>query len=168
MGFEKLYHRYYNEIYQFAYQLSLSQTEAKDLLQDAFLLLFNELNREVEIENPRAWLYKVVLNLWRNKYNKTKKHQLNNTLYNNQNNSSPSPEVNFLNKEKRELVSNCMAQLPTKDRDILFLYHDGLSYAEIAEVLDMKATSVGTTLSRSIKKLKLILKTKHHELFEQN
>lgn len=166
MGFEKLYHKFYNEIYQFAFQLSLSQTESKDLLQDAFLRLFNELDRKVEIENPRAWLYKVVLNLWRNEYNKTKKHQLNNTLFTNQKSSNPSPEIDLLKKEKRELVFSCMAQLPIKDSDILFLFHDGLSYAEIAEILDMKTTSVGTTLSRSIKKLKLILKTKHHELFE--
>jgi len=128
--------------------------------------LFKELDNGVELENPRAWLYKVVLNLWRNKYNRTKKQNLNNVQLNLEEDSSQTPEINFIKEEKRKLVFDCMAKMPTNDRDILLLYHDGLSYAEMAEVLDMKPTSIGTTLSRSIKKLRLELKTKYHELFE--
>ena len=168
MSFEEVYNKFYGEIYQFAFQLSISQTESKDLLQDAFMRLYRELHRGVNIENPRAWLYKVVLNLWRNKFNKEKRQQLNNLQYGSKEANSQTPEIDLIKKEKRELVFNCMAQLPIKDRDILLLYHDGLTYAEIADILDMKTTSVGTTLSRSIKKLKVALKTKHHELFEQD
>jgi len=128
--------------------------------------LFTELEKGVELENPRAWLYKVVLNLWRNKYNRTKNQKLNNVQLNLGESISQTPENNFIKEEKRKLVFDCMAKLSTNDRDILLLYHDGLSYAEMAEILDMKSTSIGTTLSRSIKKLRLELKTKYHELFE--
>jgi len=166
MNFEKLYNTFYHEIYQFAFQLSISQTESEDLLQDTFMRLHKELLRSVHIENPRAWLYKVVLNLWRNKYNKEKRQQINNLQYKLQDVSSQTPEIDLIKKEKQELVFSCMAQLPVKDSSILLLYHDGLTYSEIADILDMKTTSVGTTLSRSIKKLKTLLKTKHHELFE--
>ncbi len=166
MSFEQMHTKFYTEIFQFAFQLSLSKTESKDLLQDAFMRLFSELNREVEIKNPRAWLYKVVLNLWRNKYNRDKRNQLNNAHFSRHESNIQTPEISFIKEEKRKLVFDCMAKLPANDRNILLLYHDGLSYAEIAEVLDMKRTSVGTTLSRSIKRLRLELKTKYNELFE--
>jgi len=166
MVFEKLYYNFYREIYQFAFQLSSSRPESEDLVQQTFMRLHKEFTKGVNLDNPRAWLYKVVLNLWRNKYNKSKMQQLNNTQFNWNEHNNQTPEINFIKQEKRDLVFDCLAQLPEKDRDILLLYHDGLSYAEMAKILDMKYTSVGTTLSRSIKKLKLALKTKHHELFE--
>ncbi len=166
MNFKQLYVKFYGEIYQFAFQLSLSHNESKDLLQDAFMQLLKEQSKAEELKNPRAWLYKVVLNLWRNKYNKEKRRQINNMPFESHEKFEQTPEMDLIKKEKRELVFNCLAQLPANDRDILLLYHDGLSYAEIAEILEMKYTSVGTTLSRSIKKLKVALKTNYYELFE--
>jgi DNA-directed RNA polymerase specialized sigma24 family protein len=41
---------------------------------------------------------------------------------------------------------------------LLQLYIDGLSYAEMAEVMEMNVNSVGKTLSRAIKKVSVLLK----------
>ncbi len=166
MDFEKLYYEYYKEIFQFAFKLSLSQTESEDLLQEAFAKLFKESKKNIELENPRAWLYKVVLNLWRNKYNKTKSWQEKSSEIDWEKLETRNPETDYINQEKRSLVFNRLKSLEKKDREILNLYHEGLSYAEIAEVLDMNPNSVGKNLSRSIQKFKSILKTEHHELFE--
>lgn len=167
MVFEKLYYKYHNGIYRFAFKLCLSRSESEDLLQDTFMRLFKELDKGVELENPRAWLYKVVLNLWKNKYNRLKTIQSKSAQVERPGNNDQTPETDFIEREKRKLVFDSLQQLPAKERNILTLYHDGLSYAEIAEVLDMKPESVGTTLSRSIQKFKSQLKVKHHELFEQ-
>jgi RNA polymerase sigma-70 factor (ECF subfamily) len=164
--FEQLHKEFYSEIFQFAFQLSLSKDESKDLLQDAFVKLFREMKKNYKIENPRAWLYKVVLNLWRNKCNKSKNQELLNLKINWQTFNNQSPEYDYIRHEETGIVFNCLNRMPIKDRNILFLYHDGLSYSEIADVLDMPKTSVGKTLSRSINKLKMVLKTEHHELFE--
>lgn len=167
MDFNQLHNNYYSEIYQFAFQLCMCKTESKDIAQDAFLRLFQEISNKSRLENPKAWLYKVVLNLYRNRYNKINGKHVKKYLFESRPNYSESPESNFINREKREFVFNCLNKLPEKNRDILILYHDGLSYSEISEVLDMNVNSVGQTLARSIKKLKLLLTTNHHELFEK-
>lgn len=78
-----------------------------------------------------------------------------------------SPENKFISSERRKIVFNTINLLPEKNRNILLLYHDGLSYGEISEVLDIKITSVGKSVSRSIEKLKKLIKTNHNELFEK-
>lgn len=164
--FERTYLKFYKEIYQFAFSLSLSTEDSSDLSQEAFIRLLKEYNKGVTIENPRAWLYKVILNLWRNEHNKSKKQKTKNLHINTPLTDHNTPEKNFLKIEKRDLIFDCLNQLSPIERDIVLLYHDGFSYAEIAELLDMRTTSVGTTLSRSIKKLTTKLKAKHHELFD--
>lgn len=166
MSFNQIYSAFYKEIYRFAFQLCLSHAESEDLLQETFMRLFKEMTKGVELKQPKAWLYKVVLNLWRNKYKKNKMVLLKNIKDEYYGDTNQTPETDFIHHEKRKFIFESIDQLPLKDRNILVLYHDGLSYEEIAEVLDIKKGSVGTTLRRSIQKFKMILKNQHHELFE--
>ena len=71
----------------------------------------------------------------------------------------------FAKKERSELVFQVLDKLPEKEKNLLILYHNGLKYKEIAEVLDINPNSVGKLLVRSIAKLKELLKTDYHELF---
>ena len=166
MEFEKLYHTHYPELYRFAYKLCLSDAESKDMVQDTFTKLFKELKSNAKFENTRAWLYKVCLNLWRNKFNQEKNREQLLEGSQQVEITSSTPEKSFIEKEKRQLIFDTMNRLPEKDRQILYLYHEGLSYNEMAEVLDMNPLSVGKTLARSIQKFKLQLKKEHYELFE--
>ena len=51
--------------------------------------------------------------------------------------------------EEARWVHRCLAQLPPRDRICLLLKHAGHSYAEIAEVIQVDRSSVGTTLARA-------------------
>ena len=63
------------------------------------------------------------------------------------------------------MVFGLLDKMPEKERQLLYLYHEGLSYNEMAEVLDMNPKSVGKTLARAIHKFQSILKEQHYELF---
>jgi len=67
--------------------------------------------------------------------------------------SAVSTEEEFIKNEKLSLLKRGLENLEIKDRIILGLYRDGLSYADMAHVLKVKKTSVGKTLSRAIEKL---------------
>ncbi len=166
MDFEKIYKKYYPEIYQFAYRLSMSSSDSQDILQDAFTKLYNEKIHGINLKNPKSWLYKVVLNQWRNNYNQSKLRREKIAQMDWQGENGQTPETDFIKTEKIKLTLNCLSQIAVKDKDILLLYHDGFTYAEIADILEINPSSVGKTLSRAIQKFKLVLKTKHHELFE--
>lgn len=52
-------------------------------------------------------------------------------------------------RDERRRVRAALARLPRKQAVALVLRHSGLSYAEVAEALDLSAGSVGTTLRRA-------------------
>lgn len=127
-----------------------------------------ETDRGVILKNPRAWLYKVFLNQFRTLCN-LRRHESENQM-NRPTVGGLSTDVaeQIIEKEKHRIVFETLYRLSEKDKAILILYNHGLSYAEMAEVLEINPNSVGTTLVRAIEKLKEILKHNYHEMFEQN
>ncbi|MGH9482054.1 MAG: sigma factor-like helix-turn-helix DNA-binding protein, partial [Terriglobales bacterium] len=51
--------------------------------------------------------------------------------------------------ERAAAVRRALRRLKRAQAEILVLRHSGLSYGEVAAVLRMKASSVGTTLARA-------------------
>ena len=104
------------------------------------------------LTHPRAWLYRVAKN---NCYNAMKRK---NTFYRiiGDLHGSMDPhenvEVQFTENEEKQLIRTALQKMDFRDRTILQLYQDDLSYTEIAEILGIKKTSVGKTLSRAIEK----------------
>jgi RNA polymerase sigma-70 factor (ECF subfamily) len=59
------------------------------------------------------------------------------------------PVVEVLRSEERAKVREVLRELPDKQSKLLLLRHAGLSYGEIASVLDVAPGSVGTLLVRA-------------------
>ncbi|MEI8046115.1 MAG: sigma-70 family RNA polymerase sigma factor [Bacteroidota bacterium] len=166
MDFDRIYKKYYTELYCFATRQNLLHTEASDLAQDVFTEFYMKLKSGNNIENPRAWLYKVLLNSIRSKYRINKARVEKDTEIASYTQSSTDPNDNFHINERRKIVEKCISQLSADDQNLLLLYHKGFSYKEISEILNIGYTSVGTYIARATKKLKLILITQYHEMFE--
>jgi len=168
MSFDDVYRKYYNELRRFGRQLNLSAEMCEDFAQETFMKYYIELNRKVIFKNPRAWLYKVYLNQFK-------------TFCNSQKNESGSPErrmrVNdqstdmleeYTKNEKQRIVFGMLEKLTEKEKTILLLYNNGLSYSEMAEILEINPHSIGTTIVRAIERLKDTLKNHYYEMFEQD
>ena len=168
MLFDEVYKKYYTELTRFSKQLNHSTDKSEDLVQETFIKYYLELRRENSIKNPRAWLYKVLLNSFKTQSAGEKRElQIMETL-DDQNDMPYDLQIDFFNGEKQEIVLKVLDTLPDNVREILLLYNNGFSYAEMAEIMDIYPASVGTTLVRAINKLKEILKLHYHEMFEQN
>ncbi|MCX6333738.1 MAG: RNA polymerase sigma factor [Bacteroidia bacterium] len=168
MSFDEVYKEYYRELTRFSRQLNHSTDRSEDLVQETFMKYFLELRRNTSIKNPRAWLYKVLLNSFRTQIKSDKKElQVMETL-NIKNDLPHDLQTDLFSGEKLAIVSKVLDTLPDNVREILVLYNIGFSYTEIAEIMDINPASVGTTLVRAINKLKEILKLHYHEMFEQN
>lgn len=151
MEFDQLYREYYRSIYTFAYRMTGDSNYAMDITQETFLKLHNHMNESITLENPRAWLYRVAANISNNHlkrtsiFNRIIKVIRPDSQYN-------DIESGLINMEEKILVKKALEKLSARDRTILQLYQDGLSYAEMAEVMKIKKTAVGKTLSRAIEK----------------
>jgi RNA polymerase sigma-70 factor (ECF subfamily) len=162
--FEILYRQFFTPVYKFCFRVLNSREGALDAVQETFIKYYERMKQGgSEIENNRAWLYKVAGNLCINAVNKKTRHnQIEGSLdvpfIDNSN-----PEDILIDTEKNNLVRNAIRQLTPENRLLIMMYQDGLSYREISEATGIKYTSVGNTLWRAIDKMTENIKLQTHE-----
>lgn len=124
--------------------------EAEDLVQEAFLRLFRELQAGVSIRDPRAWLYSVVHRLAID-YHRHPQH-----------NEAPdfevvdrraNPEAAAIETERGQWLANAVASLSPQQRQCLSLRAEGLRYREIASILGVQISTVRTMIVRAVSRL---------------
>ena len=152
MNFQALYETYSKPIYRFAYRLLGDDEEAKDLTQDTFLILHRNMDSGSRIERPKAWIYTVAANLCRDRLRRRKKSlEIMADFLAEQSRSDPKADA--LSREDVGIVRRSLAKLPERDRVLVLLYQDELTYAEMADATGINKKSIGKFLSRAIAKL---------------
>ncbi|GAA0272445.1 RNA polymerase sigma factor [Alteraurantiacibacter aestuarii] len=69
----------------------------------------------------------------------------------------PSPEKALLQSERAERLARAIRRLPLSYRQVVTLYLEEMSYAEIAEALDISLSNVGVRITRAKQMLKEML-----------
>ncbi len=166
MNFEDIYKKYYRRLYGFAYQYTYSKEDSEDFVHEAFSRLWHEFQKGKDIQNVQAWLYKVLLNLIRS--SKSRNLNMTSKLKQIETESARTEDFQreYILNEKKRIINEELNYMANEEKEILVLYNRDLKYEEIAQILDMKASSVGTTLARAITKFRNNLKTKYNGLFE--
>ena len=164
MSFKEVYEKYYPGLVRYGRQLNVDRVDVEDLVQETFMRYHVVISKDAVLENTRAWLYKVMLNLAITRKSTRRLHDARMKSLQRSRIDFDEEEAHA-KKERRELVFEVLEQLPPKEKNLLLLYHNGLKYKEIAEVLELNPASVGTLLVRSIDKLRSLLKRDYHELF---
>jgi RNA polymerase sigma-70 factor (ECF subfamily) len=154
--FEAIYERHSREVWALVYARWLNAEVAQDILQEAFLRLWRQLQDGSAIDNPRAWLLRVARNLAEDyakssfRRNGTQSPQTMNGLRGND--SLPLEKMELA--ETFAQVQEELNGLGVADREILTLRY-ALDYdaTEIAEFLEINATAVHMRLSRARQRL---------------
>jgi RNA polymerase sigma-70 factor (ECF subfamily) len=142
MSFDEVYKKYYNELKRFGLQLNISVDKREDFVQETFLRFYLELQKGVKFENPRAWLYKVFLNLFKSNINSTRNQITDSEISGRREVLTEDFQDEYSRKEKQRIVFEVLDKMDKKEREMLLLYHRGFSYAEMAEILEMNPSSV--------------------------
>ena len=152
MGFEQHYKEHYERIYKYAFRLLADKDEARDLTQDLFIKLYEQLNSNSGLQNVRAWLYRVATNMSLNILKQTRTRSRL-ALENMTVPIVASADEQLLQKERTMQLRTALDSLPARDRILLMLYQDKLSYGEMARITGVKKNSIGKLLSRAIERL---------------
>src|SRR5438874_375722 len=134
--------------------------EAEDITQEAFLQLYNAMQKGQQIDNPRSWLFRVSHNL---AINRLKAQQfiapLDDLTWDEICGRIPDPGMTPEQRAQRledfAIVHEAMKRLSLQERQCLNLRAEGLRYREIAEILGIATPTVGEFLRRAIKKMML-------------
>lgn len=152
-AFAEIVRRYQKQVYSLAYRLTNNHEDASDLSQEAFLKLFQVLEKYDSRRPFFPWMYKVVSNVF---YSLLRKKPDEHIPLDNVIDFTPlvpnketQPEDHYELKEIRELVRKAVSELPVKYRLPLVLrYLDDLTYQQIADVMEVPLTTVETRLHR--------------------
>ncbi len=148
--FETVFSEHWSQVYGVIFRLIGDQDEAQDLALETFWRYYRK--PPASSDNLGGWLYRVAVNLGYNAL-RTRKRRLQRELAANatemEHESSSDPEQALIIAEQRSSVQFVLTQMKPRSAKLLVLRYSGLNYAEIAEVLNMKATSVGKSLTRA-------------------
>jgi RNA polymerase sigma-70 factor (ECF subfamily) len=152
-----LYEQLRPALVRYAYHLAASTRDAEDLVQIAFLQLFDHLNRGSEIKNLRGWIYRAVHSLVTNHVTRLERRQ---SLISDWFSDVPltDEETVEVQMSRRQEIEKALLILGDMERESLMLRAEGLSYQEIGDVLEISAKSVSVYLARGLKKF-----SKYHE-----
>ena len=147
----ELYATMRTPLLNYAYHIAGSSGDAEDLVQIAFLKLYDQLCTRSNIENARSWLYRVVHNAAIDQLRHDGKQ---NTLVADWLTACDSKGASVEDVLiSRQDVAHFLSLLNERERHCLMLRADGLSYKEIAEVLSISVKAVSVYLVRGLKKI---------------
>jgi RNA polymerase sigma-70 factor (ECF subfamily) len=148
--FETIFLEQWSQIYSVIFRLVGDQAEAEDLALETFWKLYRD--PPSMAENLNGWLYRVAVNQGLNALRSRKRR----TYYEGQSGlqtldeyPSLQPEFEIERAEQRQEVRNVLAKMKPRSAKLLVLRQSGLSYKELAAVVKVKPTSVGSLLARA-------------------
>jgi RNA polymerase sigma-70 factor (ECF subfamily) len=152
MHFDKVYNQSYRLVYILACKIVKDDEVSKDIAQEVFLKLHHFLADGKQVLNVEGWLNRTTYNHCLNYLRDSKKWQHSRLSENKE--TEPGSDLSIIQDEERRKLRHCLSLLNEKEQVLVILYSEGMSYKEMAEISGLRFTSVGTTLSRALAKLK--------------
>jgi RNA polymerase sigma-70 factor (ECF subfamily) len=146
--------RYQDKLLRYATYLIHDEHKAMDIVQDAFIKAYKNLNGFDVKKKFSSWIYRIVHN---EAMNSVKKYHMEVPILQNLDfQSEENIELDFGKKEIVEKAQSCLDQMSVLYREPLALYYlDEKSYEEISDILRIPMGTVATRINRA----KTLMKT---------
>jgi len=162
-AFEELVLKYQDRIYNLCRHMLGNAHDAEDAAQDTFIKAYQNLKDFRPEASFYTWLYRIAVNtcldfkkrpFWESLFTKSE----GKTSIDEPASDWPSPEKLYESKQIGLALQSSIRKLPSKLRTIILSEIDGLSYNEIADILEISIGTVKSRISRAKEELKRTLK----------
>lgn len=157
-GFERETFPLMPMLYRTALRLTRNQADAEDLVQNTFLRAFNFYDKFTPGTSFKAWIFKIMTNIFINQYRKQAREPQT-VAIENTGIGTPDPEHLFFENLLDEDIKRAIEELPDQYRLTFLLYTEGFSYKEIASIT---GANLGTVMSR-LHRARRLLQGKLHQ-----
>ena len=153
--FAEIVERYQSKLLRYATQLVHDEQKASDVVQDAFVKAYVNLNGFDVRKKFSSWIYRIVHN---EAMNMIKKYHKETPLIAEMDiRSDEDIEHDYTKKELIEHAKSCLGDMPVLYSEPLALYYiDEKSYEEISDILRIPMGTVATRIGRAKKLMKIL------------
>jgi len=170
-AFREIVEQHKLSVLNLCYRFVGNKDDAEDIAQDVFIRILNAASRYRPDASLSTWLYRITVNVCLN-FQRRKKilnfFSLNHQLESGQTAgnrlpdpiSDEQPDIMLEKKELQTLVQQAIQSLPENQQTVVILHRfEGLSYQEIADVLNTSVSAVESRLHRAKLNLQRKLKS---------
>ena len=158
-AFGRLYEHYLDGIYRYIYYRVSDHNEAEDLTETVFLRAWEALPRFRPGKGTwRAWLYRIAHNIVVDRYRTHKANASLDEIHDQRDDDTPTPEYVAeadLEIERLSVALNRLA--PRLQEVVLQRFVNGLSHAETARVMGLRAGHVRVLQHRALKEMRHLM-----------
>ena len=151
-AFSQLYSMYSNELYRYALYMTGNTQDAEDAVQEAVISAWRSVHNLKENDKFKLWLFKILTN-------KCKTLLIRN---NKSHDALPVDEYDFIGADddftvSTELKSALQSLTPPDGQIIMLSIIGGFKSDELAQIYNMKPSTIRSRQKRGLEKLKAIL-----------
>jgi len=156
-SYEEIYGAFARKVLNFIFRMVNSREEAEDLTQETFVTVYQKLGSLKDDGRFEPWLFRIARNFVYQKYRAhppatvsidetDEDGQVVTQLVE----AGKNPDEAFQSGELEDVVSDTIASLPEKYREVFVLSAlQNLGYQQIAEIVDRSLSSVKTDIHRA-------------------
>lgn len=161
-AYAALYEHYAAGIYRLCYSLVLNRQDAEDVMQESFVYAFKNLYRfDANKASFKTWLYTISVSRCRNTYRRKRfptidfSHLLQLQL---SGPKSETPEAALSQRESVDAIQRALVELsPILREAVVLRYGHGLTYREMAGIMDCPQKTAESRVRLAHQKLKNVL-----------
>lgn len=151
-AFVKMIQQYEGTIFKIARLYIRTETDLNDMYQEIVLQLWKAFPSFQGKSSPGTWLYRVALNTAITYLKKRKRRVETVTLYEGIDQFRADEEQGV--KSQITMLYEMVSKLDGLDKGLVLLYLENKSHQEIADIIGISVSNVGTRINRIKKKLK--------------
>jgi len=146
-----------DQMYRLAHRILNNEEDAKDVVQDSFIKLWNKRKVLGNIKSIKSFSLTMVRNASIDQLRKLKP-ETNKEQYINMNSNFQNPEKQLEVSDQLSKVRAIINQLSTQQREVIQLREiEGLDYPEISEITGLTSNNLRVIISRARKEIKIRL-----------
>ena len=157
--FESIMEQHKGILFKVARAYCLDEEDRQDLIQEMMIQIWQSIHKYDEHYKISTWLYRISLNVAISFYRKSSTRAKKYTELNEQT-VEALDEDKSENERQLKLLEHFITELKEIDKALMILYLEDKSHAEIAEIVGISVSNVGTKIGR----IKENLKTRFSQL----
>lgn len=155
IDFTLVYNKHKKALYHYVLKITKSQMKAEDIVHDVFIKLWDNLSSIIDVNKIEFWIFKTARNLSLDHLRQTKRNNLRDVDITDCTVLGEDPSYTYEKNETKEIIMSTLNKMNSEQSEVFLLKeYSGMSYREIAELMEISEELVKSRLYKVREKLK--------------